>query len=171
MLGMLNRQFSILVLEGVAKRYSNSSGSAAAELKVVANQVEMHLRRNVDGTHGIVANTASKMPKEMMAAGEIRTAEAGAVKEGLIKTDALNSDSGFQISLGFLADRRSIDRVEIVEQRTKRLKGSIHTLACAPRNLSSGSKILLEKKKIAFECQVCSTSHILRSEIRAGTGC
>ena len=129
----------------------------------------MYLRRDEDGAHGIVANAAAKVAEEMMAAGEICAAEGGAVKERLIKTDALQSDSGLQIRLGFLADRRGIDCVEIVEQRTKWLKRSIHTLARSPRNLSSGSNIFLEKKKIAFECQVCSASHILRSEIRPST--
>jgi len=130
----------------------------------------MHLRRNENGTHGIVANPAAKVAEEMMAAGEICAAEAGAVKERLIETDALQADSCLQIRLGFLANRRGIDGVEIVEQRTKGLKGSfIHILARSPRNLSSGSKIFLEKKKIAFECQVCSASHTLRSEIGAGT--
>lgn len=170
-LGILNCLFSILIFEGVAERNSNSSGAAAAELKVVANQIKMHLRRNKNGTHGIVANPAAKVAEEMMAAGEICAAEAGAVKERLIETDALQADSRLQIRLGFLANRRGINCVEIVEQRTKRLKRSIHTLTRSPCNLSSSSKIFLEKKKIAFECQVCSASHILRSEIRASTGC
>jgi len=36
---MLNLLFSILIFEGVAECNTNSSGSAAAELKVIANQV------------------------------------------------------------------------------------------------------------------------------------
>ena len=70
---------------------------------IIVHFIQMRFRPDEDSWGHIQPDGRAKLPKEMIAAYEIRTPGKGALKIWRVKTDALSSDSRRKLQLGAFA--------------------------------------------------------------------
>ena len=110
----------LLVLKGIADGYAKAGSAGAAELHIIAHFIEMRFRPDENSRRHIQPDGRAKLPKEVIAAYEIRAPGKGALKTWRIKTNALSSYSSRKLQLGPLAQRRCIHRIHVIEKRPER---------------------------------------------------
>lgn len=133
----------------------------------------MRFRPDEYAVCNVEAETAAYVDQKVIAALEIGAAGETAGEEWCVKPEALRTDPALQFGLCSLAQRGTIYRVEIVEDRPVRVEEDIHVLVATPCHFPADSEILLVKKEVAAECRVPSTPNALRSmiiEIGKGIG-
>jgi hypothetical protein len=100
----------------------------------------------------------------MVAANKIAAGEGATACEGLIEADALAAASGQQLRLNYFAELPSIEKVEIVQDGTIRLKLLVETLASPPGDFGLEADVVLEDK-ITAEAEKSPTTKRLRGMI------
>jgi len=100
---------------------------------------------NKEATPHIEFQAAPKMAQEMVAARVVCATRKTAIVIGLVEAAAFGTDSGHQFGHGILGNPWRIDSIEVVEDRSKRLKSLVHRLACSPRNLAIDPKVALDE--------------------------
>ena len=104
----------------------------------------MRLGANEEVPMRVEADTAAEMPHEVITADKIRTAGKPALKERLVKAQALPSDACLHFGTDVLKPRRK-DAVEVIKKWPVRLESRIQTAAALPGNLTADSHVSLEK--------------------------
>src|SRR5262249_29469885 len=109
----------------------------------------------------IKAYASAEVAKKVVAADKVRAADEVTVQERRVKAHALRPDSRRQVQLGAFAQRRTIDRVNSIEEGTERLHGLVQVLAGAKGCVEAYAEILV-KKKIQAEVGIRSAANRLR---------
>ena len=127
----------------------------------------MGLRPDENGIGHVKAESASHVDQEVIAADEVRaSAERTAiVKKWLVKSETFQTDSALQFRLCPLAERRAIDRVEIVEDRTVGVEKNVHVLMGTPGHLRAYPKVFLIEKEITAERRITTAADALWSVV------
>lgn len=125
----------------------------------------MGLRPDEDGIGHVKAESASHVDQEVIAALKVRTAHKIAGEEWLVETEAFKADSALQFRLCPLAERRTIDRIEIVENRAVGIEKDVHVLMTAPCHLAPYSEILFDKEEITAERRITTAADALWSVV------
>ena len=139
------KNFLVAILQRVADGNAKSLHTRTAELKVVSDKVEVGLRPDEDGVGHIKAESAAHVGEKVVAADEVLAAKCGTGEKWLVKTKAFQTDAGLQFGLGSLAQRRTVDRIEIVQNRAVRIEEDIHVLMATPCHFTADAKIFLDK--------------------------
>src|SRR5262245_30293669 len=124
---------SIPWCEGIADLDAVALRVIRAEFLVVVNEIGVRLGRNEDAGDDVQAQRSTNMSQEVVIADEIGAREETATCKRLIEPDAFAPNAGQQFRLDYFAEARSVEEVEVVQDRAVRLKSLVEVLACAPR--------------------------------------
>ena len=126
----------------------------------------MRFRADKNAVGHIEAESAAYVGKEVVAALEIGTPGKVAGEKWLIKAEALNPNSALQIRLHPLAQRRTEDSIEIIQNRPVRIEKDIYILVAAPGHFSADPEIFLDEEKVTTESRIPAAADALRSVVR-----
>ena len=155
------KNFLVAIFQRVADGNAKSLHTRTAEFKVVSDKVKVGLRPDEDGVGHIKAESAANVGKKVVATLKIRTTNKVAGEKGLVKPKAFQTDAGLQFGLGPLAQRRTVDRIEIIEDWAVRIEKDVHVLVSAPCHFTADAKIFLDKQKITAESRITTTANTL----------
>src|SRR5262249_32726967 len=106
------------------------------KLSLVMDQVDVGLRTDKDGARHIKLHTAAEVPREMVTAHEVgKAGELVTLQCWCIETNALHADSCLQVQIRPLPQRRFVDSIEIVKERTEWLNSLVQVLTGTPRGV------------------------------------
>ena len=139
------KNFLVAILQRVADGNAKSLHTRTAEFKVVSDKVEVGLRPDEDGVGHIKAESAANVGEKVVTTLKIRTTNKVAGEKWLVKPKAFQTDTGLQFGLSSLAQRRAVDRIEIVQNWAVRIEEDIHVLMATPCHFTADAKIFLDK--------------------------
>lgn len=156
-------------LERVSDGNSEAGRPSGAEFEVIVDQVQVRLGPDEEIPNGVEAHRRSEVSQEVVAAGVIRASRETAIVERLVESQVFRPDSGGEFAADPVVLRR-VDCVDIIEDRTIRLKSCIKVLARPPGRFSINAELLLEQE-VAAEIQISSASHGHRQVSAGGRRC
>lgn len=160
---------SLVTGEGIANGYAQASGVIAAELKIVANKVEVRLRPDEDVVDCVELYSHPDVSQQVIGAGEVGTREEAAGNKGLIKAYALASNSTLQIKGCSLSQRRRKDGIEIIEDGPEWLESLRDIARSSPEDLTTDSNVMNEQH-VSTDGGKHATANGLREEVAGSIG-
>jgi hypothetical protein len=136
--------FLIFGRQAVADGSAHAAYVAGAEFGIVMDQVEVRFRTYKEAMPHVIADAASDMAHEVVAAGVVSAGKITTVIVLLVKADAFAADSRHQVEAGFLPNFGLVKRVEIVKNRPVRLVAVIETLRGLPVDLAVKTQAILK---------------------------
>jgi hypothetical protein len=165
-----DKSFLILVLECVSQGDSVASSAGPTELNVVVDEIKIGLGLNKEASTRKHSKSGAYVHQEVVAAGEVRTAESRAIEERLVKADGFPANAALQIGLRPLAKIRRIDRIEVGKDGPIWLEEDIYILVGPPGNLAANTKVLFEKEIAAKGGITAAAQGLWKMVGQAGAG-
>lgn len=161
---------SLVTGEGIANGYAQARSVIAAELKIVANKVEVRLWPDKDVVDGVELYANADVPQQVIGAGEVCTREEAAGNKGLIKAYAFAPESTLQIKGCLLSQRRRKDSVEVVKDGPEWLESLGEISRSSPEDLTTDSKVMNEQH-VGTDGGKHTAANGLGEEVAGSIGC
>ena len=152
-------EVGLLGTNGVADGAADTEEVIGPEFYVVLNVIVVNFRAHKKIVPNVVADAATDMLHEVIAAGVVNAAGKVAAGgcEGHVKAGAGNADAAHQVEANLLIETWLVDSVEVGEDGAVAFITVIAGLASPPGSLDVEPEAALETHNIAAHAQVGST--------------
>lgn len=138
------------------------------------DEIEVCFRTDENAGGNIESQPRPGVEQKVVAALKIRTSSCKWIvttgNEWRIEAYALCAYSSFEFHLRSLAQRRSVNGIEVVENRPVGIEKDVHVLTAAPGHVATYAEVLLPEQKIAAERGIGPSADALRSVVRIVKG-